>query len=164
MAAVERAARSLLADHGVHLDAVALPAGFEEPTGWTIAFVAEADGQVIGMVRLEELTPDLIALDQVSVDPGHARQGVGRDLLRLAANAAKDQGYAAMTGTTFRDVVVNGPFYASLGCVEDPDPHPTMVERRRVEAAVGLDGLGPRIVLRASLQLSSIKSHSCSFP
>ena len=151
MAAVERAARSLLDDHGVRLDAMRLPDGFEEATAWTLGVVAELDGQVIGMARLTELTPDLIVLDQVSVDPRFGRQGVGRHLLQLVAKAAKGHGYTAMTGTTFRDLVFNGPFYESLGCVEDSDPHPIMVERRRVEAAIGLDELGPRIVMRVPL-------------
>ncbi len=151
MEAVEDAARSLLADHGVRLDAITLPDGFEEATAWTLAFVAELDDQVIGIARLTGLTPDLIALDQVSVDPRYGRQGIGRHLLSAVAAAAKGQGYTAMTGTTFRDLVFNGPFYESLGCVEDSAPHPKMIERRRAETAIGLDELGPRIVMRAPL-------------
>lgn len=151
MAIVEGAAHSLLAAHEVRLDDLSLPTEFEEHSGWTLAFVAELDHQIIGMARLTELTSELIALDQVSVDPKFGGQGIGRELLLLVAEVARDLGYSAITGTTFRDLIFNGPFYESLGCVEDPHPHPLMVQRRRVEAAVGLDPFGTRIVMRASL-------------
>ena len=76
---------------------------------------------------------------------------MGRQLLRAVASEARDLGYQAITGTTFRDVAFNAPFYTRLGCTEDRQPHPTMVQRRRVEAALGLDSLGPRIVMRMPL-------------
>jgi predicted N-acetyltransferase YhbS len=151
MAAVERAAHALLAAHEVRLDALSLPPEFEEPTGWTLAFVAELNDRVVGTARLTELTPDLLVLDQVSVDPEFGGQGIGRGLLLVVAQGARDLGYSAITGTTFRDLIFNGPFYATLGCVEDCDPHPTMVQRRKFEASVGLDEFGPRVVMRASL-------------
>jgi hypothetical protein len=42
-------------------------------------------------------------------------------------------------------------FYATLGGVEDPDPHPAMRRRREVERELGLDRLGARIVMRLTL-------------
>ncbi len=103
MLRVERAARAIFAMHGIDLDALEMPDGFEEPTGWTMAFVAEVEGHVVGMARLSELEDDVLVLDQLSVDPAYAGRGLGRQLLVAVARAAQEQGYAAVTGTTFRD-------------------------------------------------------------
>ena len=48
---------------------------------------------------------------------------------------ARELGYTAITGTTFRDTAFNVPFYARRGCVEDAAPHPAMLRRRQVEQA-----------------------------
>jgi GNAT superfamily N-acetyltransferase len=104
-----------------------------------------------GMARLSELDPALLCLDQVSIDPRHAHRGIGRGLLLQVADAARALGYTEITGTPFRDVIFNGPFYESVGCVEDPEPHPIMIERRKVERAVGLDRFGTRVVMRLAL-------------
>jgi predicted N-acetyltransferase YhbS len=151
MIRVEQAAQALLAGQGVHLHDLAVPAGIEEPMAWVLALVAELDGRIVGFARLTELSQALLCLDQVSVDPGHANSGIGRGLLLRVADAARTLGYRAITGTTFRDVIFNGPFYESLGCVEDPEPHPNMLERRRVERALGLDRFGARLVMRMPL-------------
>jgi predicted N-acetyltransferase YhbS len=151
MLRVERAAHSILADHGVDLETLRVPEGFEEPTQWVLAFVAEVDDQLVGMSRLSELDPGLLALDQVSVDPAYSGRGVGRRLLVEVAVRARELGYRALTGTTFRDLVFNAPFYRTLGCVEDLDPHPAMRRRREAEQELGLDQFGARLVMRLTL-------------
>lgn len=152
MLRVERTAQAILAEHGVDLDALRVPDGVEEPTLWSMAFVAEMRTRVVGMARLSELEPGiLLRLDQVSVDPEFAGQGVGRLLLAEVVATARRLGYVALTGTTFRDVAFNAPFYASLGCVEDDNPHPTILRQREVERSLGLDQFGPRIVMRLTL-------------
>ena len=151
MIRVEHAAQALLAEQGVPLHDLSVPGGIEEPTTWLLALVAELDGRIVGMARLSQLSPALLCLDQVSVDPRCAHKGVGSGLLLRVADVARTLGYTAITGTTFRDVVFNGPFYERLGCVEDPEPHPVMLERRRVERALGLDQLGARVVMRMPL-------------
>lgn len=85
------------------------------------------------------------------MDPRFARRGIGRALLFQVADAARARGYAEIAGTTFRDVIFNGPFYESLGGAEDHAPHPVMIERRRVERSVGLDRFGARVVMRLPL-------------
>lgn len=151
MTRLEHAAQVLLAERGVDLRDVTVPDGIDEPTAWVWAMVAEVDGRIVGMARLTELDPGLLCLDQVSVDPRLAHRGIGRGLLLKVAEDARALGYKGITGTTFRDVIFNGPFYESLGCVEDRKPHPTMIERRKVERAVGLDRLGTRVVMRLTL-------------
>jgi ribosomal protein S18 acetylase RimI-like enzyme len=54
-------------------------------------------------------------IEQVSVEPAHARRGIGASLIdRLDADAAA-KGQPALTLTTFRDVPWNAPYYARLG-------------------------------------------------
>ena len=151
MAKVEASAQALLESQGVDLAALRMPEGFEEAATWSLAFVAEIGGEVVGMARLTELTREVICLDQVSTSPRFAGRGVGRRLLTEVATACRERGYSAITGTTFRDVAFNAPFYTRLGCVEEPDPHPSMVQRRRVEQDLGLDELGPRLIMRLPL-------------
>lgn len=151
MTRVEAAARALLVAEGVDLGALEVPEGFEEPSSWTWALVADVGGEVVGMARLTELSRELVCLDQVSVHPGFAGQGLGRLLLTEAATRARVLGYSAITGTTFRDVAFNAPFYERLGWVEDTDPHVDMVRRRGVEQELGLDRFGPRLVMRLPL-------------
>lgn len=151
MLRVEEAARELMREQGVDLGALKIPEGFVEPTGWDFGLVAEVDGQIVGMVRLTELESDLVAVDQLSVHPSASRRGIGRALLLATVDLCRARGYKAITTTTFRDVVFNAPFYADMGAIEDTSPHPAMSRRRRVEADLGLDAFGPRIVMRLIL-------------
>ncbi len=151
MAQVEAAAHELLRAQGVDLASLSVPAGVEEPIDWSLAFVAEVEGTVVAVARLTEVTSEVVCLDQVSTAPQSAERGLGRRLLEEVAVACRALGYSAITGTTFRDVAFNAPFYARLGCVEDHDPHPVLLHRRRVERELGLDRLGPRLVMRLPL-------------
>ncbi len=54
-------------------------------------------------------------VEQVSVHPDHARQGLGRTLLDTAAAWAEQRGLAALTLTTYCDVPWNAPYYERLG-------------------------------------------------
>ena len=148
---VEAAARSLLYPHGVDLEAIEIPVGFEESISWDVALVAEIQGTVVGSVRSSDLGAGWLALDQLSVDPAYAQRGIGRRLLVALADRARELGYLTITGTTFRAVPFNAPFYADLDAAEDLTPHPVMVERRRVEQELGLDSFGPRLVMRVTI-------------
>jgi ribosomal protein S18 acetylase RimI-like enzyme len=151
MLQVEVAARRLLLDEGIDLESLE---PFDEPVSWDIAYVAyvaEEANRIVGMVRLTALDPAALSLDQLSVDPAYGRRGIGRALLGAAVTAGRAAGYAAISFTTFRDVTFNAPFYASLGCVEDLDPHPGQIARRKVEESVGLDSLGARTIMKLPL-------------
>jgi GNAT superfamily N-acetyltransferase len=54
-------------------------------------------------------------VEQVSVHPDHARQGLGRMLLDTAAAWARQHGLAALTLTTYANVPWNAPYYERLG-------------------------------------------------
>jgi ribosomal protein S18 acetylase RimI-like enzyme len=54
-------------------------------------------------------------VEQVSVHPDHARQGLGKTLLDTATAWAQRQGLAALTLTTYVNVPWNAPYYERLG-------------------------------------------------
>lgn len=80
-------------------------------------------------------------VQQISVDPGYARRGVGRRLLDHVAGWAGERGLPALTLTTFRSVPWNGPYYARCGFREltAAEVTPGLAELLTAEAAMGLD-------------------------
>jgi GNAT superfamily N-acetyltransferase len=92
-------------------------------------------------------------LEQVSVHPSFQRRGVGRALVNVAADWARDQGAATLTLTTFRDVAWNGPLYERLEfvAIADDELSPALRAVRAHEAEIGLDDSGPRIAMRRTL-------------
>lgn len=78
--------------------------GSDVPVGFAVA------GEAAGFLHLREL----------SVDPAHGRQGIGRALVLAVHAAAKAAGLAGTSLTTFRNVPFNAPFYAGLGFCELP--------------------------------------------
>lgn len=151
MERVEVQARSLLAAQGVDLEQFTAGDSFTEDTSWDLAVVATVEDEIIAMARCSALHRELLCLDQVSVVPAWARQGIGTGLLVSVGELARRSGFRAITGTTFADVVFNGPYYQRLGATEDSDPHPAMVRRRAVERSLGLDDFGRRIIMRIPL-------------
>ncbi|MEU6682272.1 GNAT family N-acetyltransferase [Streptomyces sp. NPDC046832] len=101
---------------------------------------------------LAEPVDGALHIEQVSVHPRAARQGIGRALLAHAADRAREEGLTALTLTTFTEVPWNAPYYARLGFrpMAEADLTPGLREIRAAEAAHGLD-LWPRVCMRASL-------------
>lgn len=93
-------------------------------------------------------------IEQVSVDPSHARQGLGRRLIEEAAGWAVEQGLDWMTLTTFAEVPWNAPYYARLGFALIPETAvgPQLSAVRRHERELGLDAW-PRVSMRRSAAL-----------
>ncbi|MDQ0030698.1 GNAT family N-acetyltransferase [Arthrobacter bambusae] len=88
-------------------------------------------------------------VEQLSVHPSHARQGLGGGLLEAAGMWAYAKGLEWLTLTTFRDVPWNAPYYRRLG-FEELDPEKLDDGLRRIlecEALVGLHRW-PRIAMR----------------
>ncbi|MGW5851793.1 GNAT family N-acetyltransferase [Streptomyces sp. NPDC055254] len=92
-------------------------------------------------------------VEQVSVDPGSARRGVGRALLDLLADHAVREGVPALTLTTFTDVPWNAPYYAvrcGFRTLDADELTPGLLEIRAAETAHGLDRW-PRVCMRRDL-------------
>ncbi|MGW0121567.1 GNAT family N-acetyltransferase [Streptomyces sp. NPDC003327] len=100
-------------------------------------------------------------IEQVSVHPRCARQGIGRALIEHLAAAAGEQGLAALTLTTFTEVPWNAPYYARLGFrpLTEGDPALTegLREISRAEAAHGL-ALWPRVCMRREVRPAGVLS------
>jgi GNAT superfamily N-acetyltransferase len=87
-------------------------------------------------------------VEQVSVHPSYAGQGLGRALIEMAATWAAQHDLPTLTLTTFADVPWNGPYYARLGFrVVAPDQLADGLRRVRVhEAELSLDRW-PRVAM-----------------
>ena len=103
---------------------------------------------------LVKLIDGLAHIEQVSIHPANAHQGIGRELIDHVDAWAAERGLRALTLTTFRDVPWNGPYYERLGFVElAPDERgPQLAELMAGEAAHGLDPV-QRIAMRRASQL-----------
>jgi len=111
--AVEAAADALFGP----FDRGAFP-GPGSPEEFGAALVVLVAGEPpVGLCRIDAVR-DGAHLEQLSVDPGHGRRGIGRALLRAGIGWAEARRYPELTLTTYRDVPWNGPFYASEGFVE----------------------------------------------
>lgn len=79
-------------------------------------------------------------VEQVSVDPEHSHQGLGRELLHAARVWARGHGMHQQTLSTFRDVPWNAPYYRRLGFnVLDADSWgPQLTQLMEHEAELGL--------------------------
>jgi GNAT superfamily N-acetyltransferase len=102
---------------------------------------------------LAEVVDGTAHIDQVSVDPAHARQGVGRALIAAVARWADAHGLPTITLTTFRDVPWNGPYYGRLGFAVVPADAvtPGLRRIRETERSRGLDAW-PRVVMSCPTQ------------
>jgi GNAT superfamily N-acetyltransferase len=91
-------------------------------------------------------------IEQVSIHPGHARQGLGRALIGRAAVWARAGGLTALTLTTYVGVPWNGPYYERLGFryLAREEETPGLRAVREHERAAGLDAW-PRAAMRRDL-------------
>ncbi len=98
---------------------------------------------------LTEMVDGCLHVEQVSVDPGSARRGLGRALPDHAADQAAAAGVRALTLTTFGQVPWNAPYYARCGfrLLGDAEVTPGLRAIRRQEAVFGLDQW-PRVCIR----------------
>ncbi len=92
-------------------------------------------------------------IEQVSVSPAHARQGVGARLIEHLAQQALAEGRPVLTLTTFRDVPWNAPYYRRLGfaTVDAADQGPELTALVAHEAA-SIPGDAPRVAMRRLLK------------
>ena len=62
-----------------------------------------------------------IHLEELDVHPDHGRKGLGRKLVQTVLDWARDEGYPAVTLTTFIHLPWNAPFYETFGFVRLPE-------------------------------------------
>lgn len=116
------------------------PHGLEER-----AIEARRDGSVAGFARVLN-AGDYLHLEQLSVAPDFARQGVGRLLVEAVITDASKRGFRGVTLRTFADVPWNAPFYESCGFVaQAAAPSEFHAGLEVVEARLGLLAHGPRV-------------------
>ena len=72
------------------------------------------DDLPVGMV-IASVREGAVYVEEMDVLPEHGRRGLGARLLERVCAWAQEQGYSAVTLSTFRDVPWNGPFYRKHG-------------------------------------------------
>jgi GNAT superfamily N-acetyltransferase len=113
----------------------------------------QADGRawVYGRAPVAYVLVDVVDghahIEQVSVHPAHARQGIGARLIDHVDAWATSRGLAGLTLTTFTDVAWNAPYYTRLGFTVLTDLTPGLRAIRDHETATGLDAW-PRVAMR----------------
>ncbi len=149
---LERAAGASFRNLGMHAVADDPPPSLAELAVFQHegrAWVVVDDGDMPVAYLLLDVVDGNAHIEQVSVHPDHARQGLGRTLLDTAASWAKDRGLAALTLTTYADVPWNAPYYLRLGFKIMSETQITCGLRRiqEHEEARGLD-VWPRVTMR----------------
>lgn len=112
-------------------------------------WVARAGDSPVGFAYVEVLEADSPHLEELDVHPDHGRRGLGTRLVNAVCEWAGNEGYAAVTLSTFRDVPWNMPFYARLG-FELVTPEDQTAALKAIVAAEKVKGLSVerRVVMR----------------
>lgn len=76
--------------------------------------IAGPDQPPVGFCCIS-IVDGFIYLEEVSVHPEFSRQGLGTLLVESVIRRAKQNGYPAVTLSTFLDIPWNAPFYSRLG-------------------------------------------------
>lgn len=115
--AIELAAARLLAGHAPEsvLNETTPLDVFQKAQRAGHVWVALADDLAVGFAHVVVHEHDAVHLEEIDVDPGHSRRGLGTRLVIQVCEWAASNGHASVTLTTFRDVPWNMPFYARLG-------------------------------------------------
>ncbi len=110
--------------------------------------ITEAADRPVGFV-ITDVIDGCLHIEQLSVDPGSARRGLGRALLDHPAERAAAAGLPAMTLTTFADVPWNAPYYVRCGfrVLDHAEVTAGLRAIRQREDSAGLDRW-PRVCMR----------------
>lgn len=153
---IERAAGESFRSLGMDTVADDDPGSIEELAPYTErgrALVAvDATDRPVGYLLLD-VVDGAAHIEQVSVHPDHARQGIGRALIERAATWGRDHGLDALTLTTYVEVPWNGPYYERLGFhyLTADEETPRLRAIRDHEHRAGLDAW-PRACMRLCLR------------
>lgn len=152
---IERAAGEAFRSLGMDLVADDDPGSVEELTPYVEggrAFLSvDAGDRAVGYLLLD-IVDAAAHVEQVSVHPDQAGQGIGRALIERAASWARAHGLHALTLTTYVEVPWNGPYYLRLGSryLAQDEETPGLRAIREHERALGLDAW-PRACMSRSL-------------
>lgn len=149
LAEIDRRAETLFRVSGIDLP----PGSFPADSLHEARAVLVTGVPIAGYVRIDEVD-GLAHLWGPAVVPGSMRRGLGSELVEAACRWALAHGFPAVTVSTYAQVPWNGPFFRRRGFVEITELTPELAERRDWERAVGLDRVGPRVVLRRDLASS----------
>jgi GNAT superfamily N-acetyltransferase len=142
---IERDAGRLFAEIGLDDIAAHDPESIETLTQYLdvdrIWVIVETDTDEPLGYAVVDMVDGLAHIEQISVRASQGRRGLGTTLLEYICDWAADNGFGAVTLTTFRDVAWNAPFYAKHGfrVLDAAETGPELTERRTEEAAHGLD-------------------------
>jgi len=115
-------------------------------------WVAGPDGgPPVGMV-IASVRDGAVYVEEMDVLPAYGRRGLGGRLLEAVCAWAQARGYSAVTLSTFRDVLWNGPFYRKHGFrdLQPAEWTPGMRAIRDQEARHGLR-VQERVFMRREL-------------
>lgn len=149
---VERAAGAMFHELGMTAVANDEPPSLAELASYQSdgrAWVVTDDADRPVAYLLVDIVDENAHVEQVSVHPGHARQGLGKALLDTAASWARQHGLAALTLITYSEVPWNAPYYQRLGFQVVPDAQLTEGLRgiREHDQTRGLT-TWPRVLMR----------------
>ncbi|KAM3111566.1 GNAT family N-acetyltransferase [Phormidesmis sp. 146-33] len=115
---IERSAARLFLDtpYAFLVDADPLPLEVvqQQSQAGRVWVAVDQYGAVVGYAIACEVDGTLY-LQQIDVAPQHGRRGIGSALVGTVCAWAKQQGYAIVSLSTFRDIPWNAPFYSKLG-------------------------------------------------
>ena len=157
LAAAERAAAELFAEHPLREGFLATPTGegdLREAMAAGRLFAAIApDGSAVGFAIAGEVGAEG-HLQEVSVHPAHGRRGVGEALVGAVLAWARARGHRAVTLTTLESVPWNAPWYRKLG-FRALAPAELSEDLRALldeEAARGIGRAPERVAMRKELE------------
>jgi len=99
------------------LDLPDVSAGIADDIRDHMVWVALADGSVVGAIVLV-LGQDFVQVANVAVMPGHTGSGLGRHLLSLADDLAREKGKPMLRLSTHEGLPENIALYSHLGWQE----------------------------------------------
>jgi len=117
------------------------------------AFVATDETDTPVAYIILDIVDGAAHIEQISVHPDHARQGIGRTLIERADAWARERNLRTLTLTTYVDVPWNAPYYQRLGFRQlSPDEEtPGLRTIKDRERAAGLE-VWPRTSMSRSLK------------
>lgn len=109
------------------------PASLAQRARDEIAFVAFEDGQLVGCIFLK-LEPGCLYLGKLAIAPAHQGKGIGRRLLSVAEDVAREKGRPALRLETRIELAGNHATFAKWGFTKTAEnSHPGFTRITSIE-------------------------------